>query len=152
MYLYGVAGEGENIIWGTDATGSRKVILRKVAKDSYASLGGATFNMYKGNSESIFVLKDKAAGTQTTMNTDTLKSYDSGVFWVGNLPYGVYYLYEETAPTKENGTGTTAYSNNAGKWFYLVVGDDVVMSMGYADRDAAKAGYESYKSGSDTTP
>ena len=152
MYLYGVAGEGENIIWGTDATGSRKVILRKVAKDSYASLGGATFNMYKGNSESIFVLKDKAAGTQTTMNTDTLKSYDSGVFWVGNLPYGVYYLYEEAAPTKENGTGTTAYSNNAGKWFYLVVGDDVVMSMGYADRDAAKAGYESYKSGSDTTP
>lgn len=127
-----------------------------MSDSTYVPLNGATFTVYYADKQTVVKVTTTSTDgfgnvTTSTEKLENLTSGASGVFWVGELPYGTYYL-EETAPTKENGTGTTAYSNNAGKWFYLVVGDDVVMSMGYADRDAAKAGYESYKSGSDTTP
>ena len=80
----------------------RKVILRKV-NNTYASLQGAQFQIFhydrtpvKSNNETIFT------------------SSASGVYFIDKLPYGVYYLYEKTAPT--------GYSS--GKWFTLTISDD----------------------------
>ena len=83
-----------------------------------------------------------------------LTSLDSGVFWIGELPYGTYFLEETAAP--EN----TDYSGNAGKWFYLIVDESGVFESGpYADRNGAKsdadeknAAIKTAKAGSNTTP
>ena len=44
-----------------------------------------------------------------------LKSLASGVIWIGELPYGTYYLKETTAPT------ASGYGGNVDKWFCLIV-------------------------------
>jgi hypothetical protein len=91
------------------------------------------------------VVKDKT----DPANDEELKdkvSLDSGVIWIGILPYGVYYLNEKEYPKKVAGVETNDYSGNAGKWFYMEVGDNgVVMSEAYADRAAAKAAYDAAK-------
>ena len=154
--LYGTKEgyEDDNLIYWSGSTGYRKVILRKVDGTYYASLAGATFNLYKGSSSNIYIWKSRDKSQQMVMGRDgekeNLTSVASGVFWVGELPYGVYYLEETKAPTTANGVETTAYAGNEGKWFYLVIGDDIVpgsrdgmvMSIGYGDRAAAEAAYK----------
>ena len=107
-----------NLIYWTGMDKNRKVILRKTAKntDTYESLSGAKFDIYKGSS--------------------LLGSYESGengVFYMGELAYGYYYLFESTAP---NG-----YSS--GKWFCLIINSTGnYMSEGKSDRDQARADAE----------
>ena len=72
----------------------RKVILRKVADGNYTAISGKEFKIYS------FDGTEKASGT----------SLSSGVFWIGKLPFGTYYLHE-TSPDK---------------WFTLTVGKDKV--------------------------
>ena len=72
----------------------RKVILRKVADGNYTAIPDKEFKIYSVDGT------EKASGT----------SLSSGVFWIGKLPFGTYYLHE-TSPDK---------------WFTLTVGKDKV--------------------------
>jgi hypothetical protein len=146
-YLMGTL-EGDltgNYIYWTGASGSREVILRKVTKTSYTPLRGAKFDIFRGTGSNPYVVKDKT----DPANDEELKdkaSLDSGVIWIGILPYGVYYLKEKEPPNKVAGVETSDYSGNADKWFYMEVGDNgVVMSEAYADRASAKAAYDAAK-------
>ena len=82
----------------------RKVILRKTAESDYKPLEGAVFEIYR---------MDDTPVSDSTGNVNFI-SNASGVYFIGKLPYGVYYLHEVTAPT--------GYSS--GKWFTLTVKDD----------------------------
>lgn len=97
----------------------RKVILRKVS-GSYASLQRAEFQIFRYDGTPVSSIDINGAATTT------FESGVNGVYFIDKLPYGTYYLYEETAPNKENGEATSAYNSNAGKWFTLTVGDDNV--------------------------
>lgn len=130
-------------IYWSGVKGSRKVILRKVAKDSYDSLENAVFVVYKGSATSPFVLTHKDKTTKEQLGGTTkleyatvlseMKSMESGVFWIGELPYGTYYLHETAAP--DNRTG---YSANVGKWFCLIVDETgaYMSGKGYGDDEA----------------
>ena len=115
---YGMTGDGQTggiqCIYWEGVQGSRKVILRKVDGSDYTSLKGAKFNVYKGTATSPYVVKDKDKPDEI-LSSDNLTSLDSGVFWIGELPYGVYYLEETWAP-----------SGYDAKWFCMVIGDDTV--------------------------
>lgn len=77
-YLYGVQGTGNFIAW---SGGARKVILQKVsASQGYDSLSGAVFDLYRG--------------TSTTPYIEGITSMANGSIYVGELPYGTYYLQE----------------------------------------------------------
>ncbi|WP_029202076.1 SpaA isopeptide-forming pilin-related protein [Oribacterium sp. NK2B42] len=152
---YGMTGDGQTggiqCIYWEGVQGSRKVILRKVGKkvedSTYKLIEGAKFTIHKGNSSYAYTPQGETAPLSD------LDSKASGVFWIGTLPYGVYYLHETTVPDGYTGHGTFE-----GRWFFMVVGDDTVpgsrngayMSEGYANREAAKTGYEDWKAG--TTP
>ena len=153
---YGMTGDGQTggiqCIYWEGVQGSRKVILRKVDASDYTSLKGAQFNVYKGTATSPYVVKDKDKPDET-LSLENLTSLDSGVFWIGTLPYGVYYLQETKAPdsiTITKSDGSTETRSYTPKWFYLVVGDDTVagsrdgvyISSGYKDRPAAEAAYK----------
>ena len=80
----------------------RKVILRKV-NDKHGAVPGAEFQILR---------YDRSPVSGTDVNgtvTTTFTSGASGVFFVGNLPYGTYYLHE-TAPVE--------------KWFILTVNEN----------------------------
>ena len=106
-YLFGVAGSGNNIIWGNFVDGSRKVILRKVAKGSYNALSGAEFEFDGAGWPGMY--DDQGNPVQK------LTSLSSGVFYIGVMNYGTYFFKETGVPTNTN------YSGNAGKWFCLIV-------------------------------
>ena len=88
----------------------RKVILRKVAEENKTirSLPGAVFQIERF--DGMLIESTDINGNKTT----TFTSSASGVYFIDKLPYGVYYLYEKTAPT-----GYTS-----GKWFTLTVSND----------------------------
>ena len=86
----------------------RKVILRKVIENSYdyEPLGGAQFTITYADRRTVVRLKDAVTGSIETL--ENLRSLDTGVFWIGKLPYGTYYLHE-TAPVD--------------RWFELTVNE-----------------------------
>ena len=93
------------------------MILRKV-DTNYTPIKDKTFVLYKGSNTSAYVVKDGNDRTQLGgtlpansqgVALDPMKSLDSGVIWIGSLPYG-WYILEETVAE-----GTTP------KYFYLVV-------------------------------
>ncbi|MCR5089925.1 MAG: prealbumin-like fold domain-containing protein, partial [Oscillospiraceae bacterium] len=95
---------------------TRKVILRKTDTTSYAGLEDAHFLLYRAD------LSEVTDG-QTT-EQPYYESGHTGVFFIGELPLGSYYLVEVEAPTKVAGSATTDYSTNKGKLFKLTVGKD----------------------------
>ena len=114
--------------------GNRKVILRKT-NSSYESLvsdkstEGATFTIYKGSSLVPYVLDGV---------TLTGLAYDNGVFFVGVLPYGVYFVHEQNVPSGYAGSGTTE-----GRWFYVIIDADMTREFtGYESRSDAEYAYE----------
>ena len=70
----------------------RKVILRKVEEDTYASLEGAKFEILRVDGTKL---------SSTDINGDTTTTFTSGasgVYFIDKLPYGIYYLHETQAP------------------------------------------------------
>ena len=102
----------ETIFW-SGAEGSRRVILRKVG-NGYASLEGASFMIYT-NAACTAVATD-AGGERLDGNGYGLVSKASGVFWIGELNYGTYYIKETGAPG--------GYEKNKDKVFKLIVNED----------------------------
>ena len=122
-YLYGtdyieVEGIAGNVYW-SGVKGSRRVILRKT-NQTYKPLKGLQFVIHAGSPDGNPVTGIDIGGNETT----TFISGDSGVFYIGELNYGTYYI-EEANPKNsfilyvdENGVGKTtdqtdpsAYSN-----------------------------------------
>ena len=99
-----------------------KVILRKVAESTNASLEGAKFRIFRADFTEIinadYVTSDKC-----------YVSTASGVYFIDKLPDGIYYAVETGAPTKENGSDTSAYSENADKVFELEVKDGMATQL-----------------------
>ena len=69
-----------------EAAAQRKAILRKVGRE-YVSLEGAVFQIHRAD---MTLVKD---GTQ-----DSFTSGPAGIFRVGMLPYGYYFIHEITVP------------------------------------------------------
>ena len=115
--LYGVRKDDDpesytTIFW-SGAEGSRRVILRKVG-NGYAPLEGASFMIYT-NAACTAVATD-AGGERLDGNGYGLVSKASGVFWIGELNYGTYYIKETGAPG--------GYEKNKDKVFKLIVNED----------------------------
>ena len=129
-YLRGTArGSKSGLVYWTGAY--YPVSLRKVkeeASDSFSSLAGARFNVYRGDRVTPYVVRDKHSRiVKDTLSDSSLISLVNGVFWVGELPYGIYYL-EELAPS-------------ANRWFVLTIdGNGVNLpDQWYPTREAAAA-------------
>ena len=90
-YLYGVLGENGHINW-SGITGSRRVVLRKVVEkeNAFESLEGAVFEVHRNSETGQIVIVDGQP-------LSGLDSGPSGVFWIGELPYGTYFI-KETFP------------------------------------------------------
>ena len=89
----------------------RKVILRKV-NDKHGAVQGASFEILR---------YDRSPVSGTDVNgtvTTTFTSGASGVFFVGNLPYGTYYLHETVVPDAYNKLATND------NWFILTVNEN----------------------------
>jgi hypothetical protein len=111
------------------------VILRKV-DSTYESVKDMTFIVYKGSSTTPYINRDGTTRTQlggtqisTEVPVEPMKSLDSGVFWIGKLPYG-WYIIEET-------------SLSPSTYFYLVVTANGIFegpeaAGGTTDRSAAE--------------
>ena len=120
QYLYGVTKADDtahNVFW-YGVEGSRRVILRKVSGPAdgttASSLAGASFTVYRQGEKAPYVVKEiKVDGVvhklpeADCISLSGLTSGANGVFWIGELPYGKYYIVEN---------GTYYY-------FELIVGD-----------------------------
>lgn len=123
-FLYGEAGDGLYINW-SGVKGSARVILKKVRKVDAENvpLGGAELTVYKKDQTTIAKGNLPDGSTEGELKDKT--SGDSGVFWIGDLPYGTYYLHE-IKPVE--------------KWFYFVLDENFqIMSEGFDNQAAAKA-------------
>ena len=118
--LYGVrmetdGAETDILIYWKPIEGSRRVILRKVGKadGQFTPLQGAQFTVYT-NAAGNSVAKDKAG-----IDLANLTSGPSGVFYIGDLNYGTYYIKETS------GAGAYPAPGN-GIYFILTVSEDGV--------------------------
>lgn len=109
-YLYGVMGTGSNVVWGTDPTGTVRVILKKVGRSNEPLLG-AEFELYRGDANIAWPDLADSSGDPVYK----VSSLTSGVFYIGTMRRDIYYIKETSSPT------TPGYSDNANKWFYLIV-------------------------------
>ena len=130
--LYGVAKEEEpDTIFWSGVAGSRRVILRKVeeANGSFKPKNNAVFNVdTDANLPTHAKGIVKTESSEETVELTGLTSGTNGILWIGELPYGVYYLKEIRPQERtfiltvdENGVGyqtkdptdpsKTAYSN-----------------------------------------
>ena len=114
---YGTAGEIPLYLYWEGPKGSHKVILRKVNED-YQSLLGARFEIHKGSPTGPLVSIVDENGNNMTLFT----SLESGVYFVGYLDYGIYYLHEITIPTGYQ----QVTEGNDGNWYILTVGENGV--------------------------
>ncbi len=107
QYLYGVTKADDtahNVFW-YGVEGSRRVILRKVSGPTdgttASSLAGASFTVCRQGEKAPYVVKEiKIDGVVHKLPEDAwislsgLTSRANGVFWVGELPFGKYYIIE----------------------------------------------------------
>ncbi len=101
----------------------RKVILRKVKDGSYQALQDAQFTLYHIDMQTVVSVRHSGAdGTEHVETLENLTAQSSGVFWIGQLPYGVYYLKETR----------NAEGENTQLWFVLTVNEN---GAGYRETD-----------------
>ena len=103
----------------------RKVALRKadVTKTSESitgvtSLSGARFRIFRADMTEVTDGQPMNDGKPVGY----YESGKSGVYFMGKLPFGTYYLVETVAPT--------GYTGNLGKVFTLTVGKDTTAEGG----------------------
>ena len=101
-FLHGMmkSGDSLNIYW-SGIEGSRKVMLRKVkeADGATAVLEGAKFSISKTENGDPITIKDDEDNDFVLNNTNLVSDGD-GVFFVGKLDYGTYYIRESSPNTK----------------------------------------------------
>ena len=130
--LYGVAKADDptdlTIYW-SGVAGSRRVILRKVVDEGgrFQPVNDAQFGVFTDEAgehaaEGIVRTDD---GKEETVKLDNLTSGASGILWIGDLPYGTYYL-KESSPEKV---------------FVLTVNEDGVGYQTVDQMDPSKAAY-----------
>lgn len=128
--FYGATGDDPTCIYWDGIKGTRRVALRKIETGTYASIGGAVFDVYKtSNLSKPVVVKHEGAGDEALSG---LTSRDkSGIFWIGELPYGAYVVQETTVP---------ADYVQSQRYFWFVVDEEGVemAAAGMDDRAAAK--------------
>ena len=115
-YLYGTP-EGDAagfVYWGGNSEGTQ-VILKKIIDDTFGPLSGAKLTVYRGNSANPFNARLEDG---TKQELKDLESGSSGVFWIGTLPYGTYYLHETVYPSNREVKQTPQ-----GWWYELTVSD-----------------------------
>ena len=89
---------------------SSRVILRKVNADN-VPLSGARFKVYRADMTEIKNADYKSDGYY--------ESLASGVFFIGDLPYGTYYLHETYVPS-----GYEKLTTTNDNWFILTVNEN----------------------------
>ncbi len=144
QYLIGVLKDGdtENVYWGYAITDTRKVVMRKVSKDLTNSLGGAQFRIFFAANLTEFT-SGRPSGQEY------YESADSGVYFVGEMPVGKYYIVETQAPDKANGSKDSHYAQNAGTVYQLTVESNqttVVEKTPKAEGDTAEKMIADFKS------
>ncbi len=103
----------------------RKTILRKI-NTSFAPLDGAVFEIFRYD-------RTKVSGTDISGNTaETFTSGTCGVYFIGDLPHGTYYVHETVIPSAYQATT----SGGDGNWFVLTVNAN---GAGYTAADPATA-------------
>lgn len=95
----------------------RKVILRKVAKDTYTPLAGARFRIFRADLSEITDGQPTTGEGASVTKKGYYESLASGVYFIGQLPEGKYYLVETGVPA---GAET---DDNLGKVFTLEIKD-----------------------------
>ena len=109
-YLHGTSaeelGETEGYVYWNGVRGTYRVILRKV-NGVHAPLPGATMTVYRKGGVTVYQYKDENGQTHKLEN---LTTDNSGVYWIGMLPYGEYWVHE----SKLNGA-------DKNWWFVLTV-------------------------------
>ena len=71
-----------------------KIILRKVLKDTYASLEGAKFRIFRADLTELIT-------SDYNEEDHSYTSDESGVYFVDELPEGIYYLVETKEPGED---------------------------------------------------
>jgi hypothetical protein len=125
---------GSDIHWN-GVKGTRRVILKKVGEHGMPLIG-TKFTIYKGTNEIPIQVPDPNNPAEKVTFSD-YPAGTSGLFWIGDLTYGVYYIKETNVPEGY------VQNNDDECWFYMVVDETgVQMSEGYLSRDAAKTAYD----------
>lgn len=107
-YLYGTTGEVEGLAYWSSPAEYRDAIMQKVDRNR-VSFEGAVFTIYATKSTSSAVVRDANGVEQRN-----LRSLASGTIYVGDLPDGVYHMYESshnrwfTLNVSESGVTCTA--------------------------------------------
>ena len=83
-------GETEGYVYWNGVRGNYRVILRKV-NGVHAPLPGATMTVYRKGGVTVYQYKDENGQTKKLEN---LTTDNSGVYWIGMLPYGEYWVHE----------------------------------------------------------
>ena len=73
------------------------------------------FDVYRGDGTEPYTVRTKDGDTMITEQLKDLESASSGVFWVGVLPYGTYYIHETVVP------GSVQQNGDEGWWYVLEV-------------------------------
>jgi hypothetical protein len=101
----------------------------------YKPLENAVFTLYKKDQTTVVeVKKDGNAQSEKLQNMKSGQcgqdKVGGGAIWIGNLPYGTYYLNE----TKN------AHGSSTNLWFYLVLDENFRSVSGqFSTKDSAKA-------------
>ncbi len=97
-YLYGVlkSGDTQHVYWyGTE--GTAYVMLVKVSASNYGVLEGRTFTVYRDKNLTSIAkgIELDNTGAEKDVELKDLKSGAGGAFFIGQMPYGTYYVKED---------------------------------------------------------